>query len=143
MAPLLLRSPQTNTPSENPNFGLTSQQSQPQEPAPLSLNSILAIVAGILLAVLLAIVIFLIARKRQRKHSPKSKSMAQLSFFEKLAAVGWDAEERGRKGNRDTWRRDTFLLALNTVLEEGRKAVAEPEKSRVITPVEPVMIRTR
>ena len=69
--------------------------------------------------------------------------MAQLNFFEKLAADGRDAEEGGRKGNRDTWRRDTFLYALDTGLEKERKVVAEPEKIWVITPVEPVMIRTR
>jgi hypothetical protein len=145
MAPLISRSPQTTTTPENPNSWLTSQQSQPQEPAPapLSLNSILAIIAGILLAVLLAVVIFSIARKRQRKRSPKPKSLAQLNFFEKLAADGRNVEEGRRRENRDTWRRDTFLYAAETGLEKGRRVMAEPEKTWVITPIEPVVIRTR
>ncbi|KAK0641468.1 hypothetical protein B0T16DRAFT_393737 [Cercophora newfieldiana] len=152
MAPLLQRSPQTTstTPSDSDsdqsqNSWLTSQQSQsqpqpPQEPTQLSLNNILAIVAGILLALFLVIVIFAIARKRQREaRNPKPKSLAQRNFFEKLASDQRDMEESSDR--RDTWRRDTILYAAETGLER-RKVMAEPEKVWVITPLAPVLVKS-
>ncbi len=154
MAPLLQRSEAAVAARTPPILSLTPKRQTDNSTTPgdtskgvtFSLGGILAIIFGILLALILAGFLFSMARKRRQRASPNAKSMAQANFFAKLGADqrAFESLTASERRNRDSvWGRDSFLYAAPTAGDARRKAEDDPGKVWVIKPIAPAVLPGR